>query len=341
MFRMFQTLPLAEFTAFETTDVEFAQAEVGKTYCRHELRLAPGAQHLRARLNRAPLSDLLINYIAYGAEVEVMAEGLDQHHVLLIPIRSILKLAYHDSEVTADPEKGAILPMNRQLAITMKEQHDAIHLRIPSMALERHLSVLLGESVTAPVEFAPSVDLTRIDIRRWLGLLDYAVYNLESGQKQKSVVSAVISREMRDVLLSSLLYLQPHNYSEKFTHAAMPSNKSVRRAEDYIRAHAHEAMTIEKLAGAAGVGTRALQIAFRRWHGMTPLDYVRKMRLERIRDDLLRIETHESIAQITARWGIVHSGYFSREYYRHFGEKPSVTARRGAKRLSGQHRDAH
>lgn len=252
MLRIFQTLPLAEFTAFETADVEFAQAEIGKMYCRHTLRLSPGNRKLQARLNRAPLSDLLINYIAYGADVEVAAEGLDQHHILLIPTRSILKLAYCNNEVIADPQKGAILPMNLALTMTMKAEHDSIQLRIPSTAVEKHLSVLLGETLTAPIEFTPSVDLTRGDIGRWLRLLEYAVYNLESGEKQKSLISTIISREMRDVLLSSLLHLQPHNYSQKFATAALPSSGSVRRAEEYIHAHAHEAMTIEKLANASG-----------------------------------------------------------------------------------------
>jgi Bacterial regulatory helix-turn-helix proteins, AraC family/AraC-binding-like domain len=49
----------------------------------------------------------------------------------------------------------------------------------------------------------------------------------------------------------------------------------VQRAVTYIEANAHQPVTVDQIAAAAGVGSRALQNAFRRYFGMTPTGYLR------------------------------------------------------------------
>jgi AraC-like DNA-binding protein len=104
---------------------------------------------------------------------------------------------------------------------------------------------------------------------------------------------------------------------------------TVRRAVDFMDAHAHEDVGLTEIAEAARIGARSLQLAFRRHRDMTPLEYLRRVRLEHAHRDLRdgdptrgdRVET------IAARWGFAHPGRFSVVYREHYGRSPSATLR--------------
>jgi len=106
-------------------------------------------------------------------------------------------------------------------------------------------------------------------------------------------------------------------------------HRVVRIAEDYALAHIGERLHVTGLCEAAAVSERTLQYAFKEVMGMTPVAFLTRLRLHRVRQ-ALRAATPRS-ATVTAqamRWGFWHFGDFSRAYKRCFGELPSVTLRR-------------
>jgi hypothetical protein len=60
--------------------------------------------------------------------------------------------------------------------------------------------------------------------------------------------------------------------------AATPG--TVRRAEDFMQREAEEVLTVADIANAAGCNVRALQLAFRRFRGVSPTETLRRVRLE-------------------------------------------------------------
>jgi len=51
-------------------------------------------------------------------------------------------------------------------------------------------------------------------------------------------------------------------------------------------------------------------------------------RLNRVRADLERADAKTSVSTAALQWGFWHFGHFTRDYVKHFGEKPSETRRR-------------
>ena len=103
----------------------------------------------------------------------------------------------------------------------------------------------------------------------------------------------------------------------------------VQATEDYALAHTAERLYVTDLCEAAGVSERTLQYAFKEVMGMTPVAYLTRLRLHRVRQ-ALRAKTHRSTT-VTAealRWGFWHFGDFSRAYKACFAELPSETLRR-------------
>jgi len=88
------------------------------------------------------------------------------------------------------------------------------------------------------------------------------------------------------------------------------------------------------------VSERSLEYAFKELMGITPVAYVTRLRLHRVRQ-ALRVATHgtTTVTAEALRRGFWHFGDFARAYKECFGELPSDTLRRkpdAASRLGGR-----
>jgi transcriptional regulator GlxA family with amidase domain len=103
----------------------------------------------------------------------------------------------------------------------------------------------------------------------------------------------------------------------------------VARAREYIREHLDEPLTVDRIAVAASTSHRTLHRSFQTVLNETPYSYVLKLRLHRIRHELVtEKELARSIACIANRWGISELGRLAGWYRDLFGEPPSETAAR-------------
>jgi AraC-like DNA-binding protein len=87
-----------------------------------------------------------------------------------------------------------------------------------------------------------------------------------------------------------------------------------------------ERLAITGLCEITRVSERTLQYAFREILGMSPITYLKRLRLHRARKDLRHsVDTGASVTEIAMRWGFWHLGEFSRDYKDCFSELPSET----------------
>lgn len=110
--------------------------------------------------------------------------------------------------------------------------------------------------------------------------------------------------------------------------AGWRAQRLVSTARDYMDAclQTGQVPTITDICATTEVSERTLQYAFRSAMQLTPVAYLRTLRLNRVRTDLLlALPAHTNVTQIAMRWGFVHLGEFSQEYKRLFGERPSET----------------
>ena len=76
-----------------------------------------------------------------------------------------------------------------------------------------------------------------------------------------------------------------------------------------------------------GVQTCALPISFHRILGISPLAYLRAIRLGAVRQAL---KTASSVTEAATDMGFWHFGHFAKDYQAMFGELPSHTHKRCA-----------
>ena len=100
------------------------------------------------------------------------------------------------------------------------------------------------------------------------------------------------------LLVSSRLQLQPHNYTEQLLHkepCIVP--RHVKRAEDYIAQHCNENVTIEELANYSGTSSRNLYRGFQQFRGVSPMQYLKTTRLDRVHRMLRMADPSESVTR--------------------------------------------
>ncbi|SFQ04510.1 helix-turn-helix domain-containing protein [Variovorax sp. 770b2] len=103
-----------------------------------------------------------------------------------------------------------------------------------------------------------------------------------------------------------------------------------RRGYRYLLAHMDRAdLSVREIAEHVGVSERAVQSAFRTHLGMTPIEVLRRTRVERIRRDLLNAEVcSQTVIETAARWGIRNRSTLVSSYRKHFRETPADTLAR-------------
>jgi AraC-like DNA-binding protein len=101
-----------------------------------------------------------------------------------------------------------------------------------------------------------------------------------------------------------------------------------RRAISWLHEHLQEDFTMEDVAKAIGVSLRGMQQAFKDDVGTSPINYVQRLRLQRVHQDLLDPSCGMSVSEVAHEWGFRHLGYFAARYRTLYGEAPSETRRK-------------
>ena len=134
------------------------------------------------------------------------------------------------------------------------------------------------------------------------------------------------SRMLATVTLSTFpntIGPEPRSYDRTDSGPAL-----LRRALAYIEANAANDIALADIARAVHVTPRAVQYMFRRHLDCTPLRYLRKLRLDLAHRDLLAAQRRdETVTQIAAQWGFMHTGRFAVLYRQTYGQSPHETLR--------------
>ncbi|MEV5612543.1 helix-turn-helix transcriptional regulator [Streptomyces sp. NPDC052225] len=133
-------------------------------------------------------------------------------------------------------------------------------------------------------------------------------------------------------LAALALQVFPNNLTDR---APLPADTrdatplTVTRARAFVDEHAHTDIGLTDIAAAVRVTPRALQYAFRKHLDVTPLEYLRRVRLAGAHQDLQAAlpGTGITVTAVAMRWGFSHLGRFATQYRTAYGRPPSTTLR--------------
>ena len=182
-----------------------------------------------------------------------------------------------------------------------------------------------------PIDFDLGFDLSCPQGQTLLSLTQYLRTELS---RPGGLVTMPMARDqLESLVLTQLLLTIPNNYTELLMQPGWPAPPSkVRKAIDLIEADPGADLSLAELSAAAGVTSRQLQRAFNEAVGMSPMAYVRAVRLDRVHADLLDGAGSTPVTEVAMRWGFFHLSRFAQQYRERFGVLPSETVRQALRK---------
>jgi AraC-like DNA-binding protein len=137
----------------------------------------------------------------------------------------------------------------------------------------------------------------------------------------------------RDLLeeLTCLLADPGFDRSQRLT--SSPGSYIVEKCHQMTLSERQAPPSVIELCDRLRISRRTVQNSFRAVTQTTPVNYIRCIRLNGVRRELLGTHAGEtSIGDAASRWGFFHLSHFASDYHTLFGELPSQTRRAGAAR---------
>lgn len=286
-----------------------------------------GASLSSALLTAARLNHVTIGFLRFGSAAMVDPGALGAYHVN-VALSGRVASECGDRQTVARVGHGAVFtPRDHTVLPWWSADSSQVCIKISKSAVEGELEALLGHPVATDVRFDLALDLTTAAAASWLGVVRLLVEEVErpDGLLERS---ATHRDYLEKLLIGGLLHVQGHDHLAALLSPQPPARpRTVKRIIDLIEANPQVNYTLSELASHAGVGARRLQLAFQETLQTSPTGYLRKVKLERARAELLAGE--DTVIAIAYRWGFNHPGRFATMYRRTYGESPSETSRHG------------
>ncbi|MCC5968841.1 MAG: AraC family transcriptional regulator [Pararhodobacter sp.] len=312
-------------------DLDEARAQVSRIFVDHRLN-APSRRNFRpVTVSHRGFDALSLCYFDYGREVTILPDQLRHYYLMVVPIDGQVSVVSGKEQVDVGPGAAVLIPAERQFRTRWSDNARQLIVRIDRRKLLRCLETHLGSEISRAPDFQMHMDWSSPQY----GALRHAMGVLASlARTAKAAGHELISASAEEAFLYSLLVMQPSDYAGPIAagrvSTACPA--SVHRAEEYIRAHLDQPISISDLIAVSGGSSRSLFQGFRQFRGMTPMRFIRQQRLIKARAALENPEPGTAVTHVALRWGFQHLGRFAADYGEAFGEAPSQTLRRGRRR---------
>jgi AraC-like DNA-binding protein len=314
-----------EARALRTDDIDEAIEAVTRIYCPHTVEVVGRARGIDALLKVTHSTFQPLVGLSYSAPVKIDAQNMSRLFLMMHCARGAASTT--QERRTAEWKAGQTMPFSANF--DTKLWFDAAFVqksvRLDMERLEAQCARWLGHPLEVPLRFdlRPfSNELEQI----WKRTLAYGWSSEAAGLPLAGVAKAALD----EYLLTLLLHHHPHNYSEELARTVpTPVPGVVRRAERFMIDNAASRITLSDVAQHLGISLRSLQAGFRDWRETTPNAFLRRVRLQLVRDELLLASTEANVTAVALQHGFSHLGRFSAQYRAVFGEDPSVTLRRG------------
>lgn len=318
--------------SFHTKHVDETREWLSKFNSLDQFDVIGRDQSLDLRIHATPFSGLSLFQVSYGdAHIKVEdCHGDDPDGLTLFAVTEGGGRVHNNGQEVEMSKAQGLMRNHGSPLLSHQQDFSCIAISFSKSTLTQHARTLLGEGASlGSLEFDSALDMTAPGGRHVRDTLSYIANALDRGLGDLN--NSIVLDGMRDMLFSNILTLLPNSYAELFDQQATATvvPHYVKRARDFIHAYAHTSITLEKLVGHAGCGYRTLQIGFNDAYGVSPMAYLKSVRLTSVRNELLNAEADARVSDIANKWGFSNMSWFSKCYQEQFGTLPSQTLRTG------------
>jgi AraC-like DNA-binding protein len=273
----------------------------------------------RARFGGVGIGGFSFALIAFDTTMQIKASVHSDHFLMMCCLRGSAHLDVDGTFVSVAAGEGILARPSR----IMKGLFSSDCVRL-AVRIDPHL--LSPKAYPDLVTFS----LGSAEVRSWFETIGF-LFSTPSFRDSAPHDPALV--EHMEGVLFRLLHGSP--LYQAINQVRSPAaSRDVTRAEIFVRAHAARDISLADIASAADVNVRTLQLNFMRYRNMTPMEYLRNVRLDRARKLLIG---GLQVSDAASDSGFVHQGRFASRYRARFGESPSITLKRATPSHSKLH----
>jgi len=327
-------LPLSSLNGnclFRSAERADSHRQVATELADHKLSWGRGV--VDAALFKGTLSTLQVYLLRYGAEVSVSPEPFDNFALVHMSVRGGAEIETDGIRLAVAEGRSAFIAPRKSIKLRWIPGTDQLILKVPGALLERARAALPG----APLELPSGYLLPRTLTPQW-GLQMQSLLGAMAQNPDGALNPAWIDHFENGIAMFLLGHqtaaqalLSNHALGPKATERYVCENLSNPEAErrmnavlDLMQSRLAAPIALFDLARAAGVSERTLNALCHRFHGMSPMELLRTMRLDAVRSKLM-LAPHTSITQAALEFGFGHPGRFAAYYEQRFNELPHET----------------
>lgn len=316
---------------FASRDVGEVRAYVSQLFCNHELQIIGNGQHLDTRIGITDLGEVRFVSLHHGAHVRVTAECLDDY-ILQIPLGGSGRAVINSSEMQIGCNMAYIISPVSRFSLEFSSECGHLILRINRNTFERFYRDVARCDLQGPVIFNPFIELDRPGAAQTVRIIRLIL--AEANRPDSGLDAQTVAAQVESLLLGLLINSLPYEHRRTGgVPVARATPAYVRRAQTYMQLNVRNVVTIEDVASAARTSVSSIYAGFRNHLKLSPMAYLKSVRLECAHRDLLAAECDgTTVSAVASKYGFNHFGNFAADYKRQIGESPSETLRRSRSR---------
>jgi AraC-like DNA-binding protein len=306
--------PLHRFPFADTREPEEVRRLLFDVFDARYFDLRQDNREFHVTWNFVRLKHVGLGYSHYNSAVSV---GIGAAGVVrqMFSLAGSSRTAFGSRHFTSDRNRSALIPAGADARVDRGAGNGELRLRLDAAALQDKLGAMIG----APVSHDGP------EMQRLRRILLFLADQLDGAEAK---IPDQVLAEYEQLVMVSFLAANRHNHSHLLDRVPRaPGPWQVRLVEEYIEANWQAPLDIETLAAVTGGSTRSIFKAFKEARGVSPMAFVKRVRLENARRALQRLDENTSVIDVASQCGFLNPGHFARDYRIAFGELPSETLR--------------
>ena len=311
---------LDQFLLLNSKDYKVIKDQISHYLCPHQFDVL-SSEALNTQLYGFSFGQLAVYDLSYSAPVEINFKNSSDFYLFRFTLEGHCQVEYGHHAYDQYPGLLTVShPLTENRVITDLGCRNII-LKIGREVMDSVLNKMLGYTAQEPLRFESGISCTtegRLSIIETLDYLCHAYTNIEQWWQ--------VSDSFTQYFIELILMKVPHNYSHKINaekFRLLPSY--MKKAVRFIESSLTQSMSLNDIADNSGVSIRTLQKGFNLYFNQAPLAYIRDLRLNRIHQELLHAELHDTVTDILLKNGVKSLGHFTALYKKRFGCVPSET----------------
>lgn len=324
-----ELFPIYRSCVFRSDARMESHEHVAQELADHELRWRRGAADVA--FFKGALRQLRMYVLRYGAEVDVRPRPFDGFALVHMSLRGAVEIESDGVRIDVAEGRTALVAPRSNIRLRWHAGTEQLIVKLPLSLIERARAEGLDDTTLAPASLISAQHASHWD------LLLRSLLNVVRLPTSASPDTAWLDHFERNVATFLLTHQDttPTRHFEPALQSVPDEPESTggdaRRLEAmrcYMKQRLAAPVSLYDLAAAAGVSTRTLNSLCHRHYGETPMNLLRNMRLDAVRERLLA-QPDSNITSVAMEFGFGHVGRFASYYAERFGQLPRQTGTRG------------